>query len=251
MPHLARTILPRIRASIERRGLATTLSRAVLLPIHLLKEHRSARGLSRNSPRSEFDTVHGVETDGDLGGWTFLSDLKIPSPNWIHGVNYCGIEPARFLAALLSLDVRHEDYTFIDFGSGKGRALLMASEFPFRKVVGIEFSAELDAIAKRNVERYGRRPKGCQSVETVCMDFVDFVLPPEPLVLYFFEPCDDVLFARVLANIEQSLVDCPRPLHVVYLGPGNKEAILDKAGFLEKKGRHAGFQFSWYSAPLE
>ena len=45
------------------------------------------------------------------------------------GVNYTGIDPARFWMALLSVELKHEDFTFIDFGSGKGRALLMASEF--------------------------------------------------------------------------------------------------------------------------
>lgn len=248
MPRIARTILPRIRASIARRGVVMTLCRSVLLPMYLVREYRAAKRLPRGGPRSEFDAVHGVETDGDFGGWTFLSDLDIPSPNWIRGVNYCGIEPARFLAALLSVEVRHEDFLFIDFGSGKGRALLMASEFPFRRVIGIEFSPELHAIAEKNIRQYRRRhPSGCDTVEALCMDFVDFVLPPEPSVLYFYEPCDDVLFTRVLEKIRHSLRDHPRPLHLIYMAPGNKEALLDAADFLVKEGRNAGLQFCWYT----
>jgi SAM-dependent methyltransferase len=215
--------------------------------MHLVREYRAARHLPKGGPRSEFDTAHGVDTDGDLGGWTFLSDLDIASPNWIHGVNYCGIEPARFLAALLSVEVRHEDFVFIDFGSGKGRALLLASEFPFRKIIGIEFSPELHAIAEQNIRTYRRRSDGCDAIETVCMDFVDFVLPPEPSVLYFYEPCDDVLFARVIENVRHSLRQHPRPLHVIYIGPGNKDAWLDGSGLFVQKGRNAAFQFSWYA----
>ena len=192
--------------------------------------------------------MHGVDTDGERGGWTYLNDLDIASPNWIHGVNYVGIEPARFLAALLSVDVRHEDFAFIDFGSGKGRALLMASEFPFRKVMGIEFSPELHAVAQNNIRQYRPRPNGCHTVETVCMDFVDFELPPEPAVLYFYEPCDDELFGRVIENIRRSLIAHPRPLHLIYMAPGNKEALLDTVDFLVKRGRHPGFQFCWYEA---
>jgi hypothetical protein len=80
------------------------------------------------------------------------------------------------------------------------------------------------------------------------MDFVDFVLPPEPAVLYFYEPCDDVVFARVLERIRQSLRAHPRPLHLIYMAPGSKEALLDTVDFLVKTGRHAGFQFCCYTA---
>jgi hypothetical protein len=71
--------------------------------------------------------MHGVETDGKYRKWTYLSDLDIPSPNWIEGNDYLPIEPERFKRVLASLDITFEDFTFVDFGSGKGRALLLAS----------------------------------------------------------------------------------------------------------------------------
>ena len=94
--------------------------------------------------------THGVETDGDSGGWTYLDRLNIPSPNRVHGVNYIGIEPARFWTAMLSLELKHEEFLFVDFGSGRARALLMASEFPFRKVIGIEFSRGVRCCWRRS-----------------------------------------------------------------------------------------------------
>jgi hypothetical protein len=248
MPRLTRTIVARIRSSIARRGVMRTLGRFVLLPRFLWSEYRAAARRSKRGPRSEFDVAHGVDTDGERGGWTYLSDLDIPSPNWIHGVNYVGIEPARFLAALLSVEIKHEDFVFIDYGSGKGRALLMASDFPFRRVTGIEFSPELHAVAEKNIRLYRQRPNGCSAVESLRMDFVDFVMPPEPAVLYFYEPCDDVVFTRVLERIRQSLREHPRPLHLIYMAPGSKEALLDTVDFLVKTGRHAGFQFCCYTA---
>ena len=248
MPRISRTILPRIQSSIARRGIATSMARAALLPLHLFREYRTARRRKPGGPRSEFDIAHGVDTDGEFGGWTYLSDLEIASPNWIHGVDYCGIEPARFLAAIKSVNLKHEDFTFIDFGSGKGRALLIASEFPFRRVIGIEFSPELNAIAEQNIAHYRRGPSRCGAIETRCMDFVDFPLPAEPSLLYFYEPCDDQLFSTVVANIRTSWREHPRPLHVIYIGPGNKGRLLDSCGFLVKKGHHAGFQFAWYEA---
>src|SRR5690606_37629429 len=53
-----------------------------------------------------------------------------------------------------SLDLHPNEFTFVDMGSGKGRALLVASEFAFKKIVGIEISDELHRIAERNVELF-------------------------------------------------------------------------------------------------
>ena len=66
MPRISRTVLPRIRKSIEERGVLVTLARSVLLPAHLLKEYRASRELRREQPVSDFDLVHGVDTEGDL-----------------------------------------------------------------------------------------------------------------------------------------------------------------------------------------
>ncbi len=175
---------------------------------------------------------------------------NIASPNWIHGNNYAGIEPERFAAVMSSLALKHEDFTFIDFGSGKGRALLLASEFPFRRVTGFEFSPELHAVAQRNIRDWQPGAKGCGTVESVCTDFLDAVLPPEPSVLFFFDPCTPALFAHVLARIERSLREHPRPLWLVYVAPGMKEALLDAADFLVKEGSNAEFQFCWYRSRL-
>jgi hypothetical protein len=49
-------------------------------------------------------------------------------------------------------------YTFIDMGSGKGRMLLLAAEPPFRRIIGVEFASDLDALARSNVKTY-RNPK--------------------------------------------------------------------------------------------
>ena len=42
-----------------------------------VREYRAAKNLPRRGPRSEFDVAHGVDTDGDFGGWTYLSDLGL------------------------------------------------------------------------------------------------------------------------------------------------------------------------------
>ena len=131
MPTVLKTVIPRIRKSLRDKGLATSLRRSFLLPIHLLREYRAGRSLRVEGEVSEFDSAHSVDTGGKFQDWTYLSDLNIPSPNWIEGGDYLPIEPERFKRVIASLDIAFEEFTFIDFGSGKGRALLLASEFPF------------------------------------------------------------------------------------------------------------------------
>ncbi|HKD02695.1 MAG TPA: hypothetical protein VKB77_09715 [Terriglobales bacterium] len=87
--------MPRIRRSLAERGLLTRLRRSVLLPIHLMQEYRVARTLRPDGRRSWFDRAHGVDTDGDIASWTYLSDLNIDSPNWIDAGSSCALMAVR------------------------------------------------------------------------------------------------------------------------------------------------------------
>jgi len=247
MPRVLRTAIPRIKKSLRERGLFVSLSRSLLLPVHLLREYRAAKSLHRDGRRSEFDLAHNVDTDGDFEGWTYLSDLKIPSPNWIDAVNYIAIDPERFKSVLASLDLAFEDYTFVDFGSGKGRGLLLASEFPFRRIIGLEFSPELHRIAESNIQEYRSATQKCRNIQSLNLDFVEFVLPLEPLILFFFDPCRAHIVAEVVVKIGQSLLECPRPLYVAYVAPrAEHERLFASSGCLKETFRSEKYRFRIY-----
>ena len=251
MPRIARTIIPRIRKSLRERGLVASLCRGYLLPVHLLREYRAARSLRRGQKQSCFDQAHGVDTEGDIGGWTYLSDLEIASPNWIHGVNYTAIEPERFNQVLASIKTAFDGYTFVDFGSGKGRALLLASEFPFKRIIGVEFAPELHAIATENIRRYQSPTQKCSDIESVNIDFTNFELPAGPLVLFFYHPCRLPVFAKVVAHIGRSLAAHPRPMRVAYVAPPDEvEELFAQAGFLKQVVRDVAMGFVVYACVL-
>lgn len=247
MPRLMRTVLPRFRRSLAERGVTVTILRSALLPYHLLREYVLAKRLERDPEHSEFDLKYGVNTDGEVGGWTYLSDLDIPSPNWIYGRNYAGIEPERFFAIFESLQIRYEDFVFIDYGSGKGRALLMASEFPFKQVIGIEFSPQLNSIAQQNIIRYSSATQKCKYIETVQMDFTQYYLPSDPLVLFFFDPCEPRVFDQVLANVRSSWQQNQRPIYLIYVAPA-EDLTLQSSGFLAKSVQDPKLNFCVYSS---
>lgn len=247
MPRVWKTVLPRIRKSLRDYGLVTSLRRSVLLPIHLIREYRAARRLRVDDHKSDFDQIHGVETDGDYQGWTYLSDLKIDSPNWIDANDYLGIEPSRFHAVLSNLAIAFDEYTFVDFGSGKGRALLLASEFPFKEIIGLEFSPELHCIAEANLQRYSSPSQRCKNIRCINIDFVDFRLPQGPLLLFFFDPCRRPVLERLLLHFKDSLLADPRPIYLAYVAPRQEtETLLQSSTFLRPVLRNHDSQFIVY-----
>jgi hypothetical protein len=249
MPRIARTIIPRIRKSMRDRGLVATFRHGMVMPFRLLREYRAAKTLRSGEERSDFDQAHGLNTDGDLNGWTYLSDLDIPSRNWIEGTDYAPIEPERFRLIVAALPNDFEDFTFIDFGSGKGRALLLASEFPFKRILGLEFSPELHRIAEENICHYHPENQKCRDIQSCNVDFVEFPLPAEPLFLFFFNPCHLRVLSEVVARVGRSLLAKPRPLYLAYVAPWPEhEELFRTAGFLKEIVRNTDLNFVIYKS---
>lgn len=252
MPRLFKTLIPRMKRSFAERGLLRTLLVAPRLPFTLLREKNIAKILNEETARSEFDERYGVDTDGEVGGKgeyrakTYLSDLEIPSPNWIFGEDYSPIPPDQFKRIFASLSLNFEEFVFVDFGSGKGRALLLASELPFKKIIGIEFSPQLHAVAQSNIKKYASPTQLCNSLESINMDFTQFQIPLEPCVLYFLDPCRAIIHLQILENIRKSWKAFPRKIVIVYIAP-RSETVFDSSGFLHKIAKVVKSNEEWYS----
>lgn len=134
---------------------------------------------------------------------------------------------------LSSLALPPDTFAFVDMGSGKGRALLVASEFAFAKLVGIELSPQLHRIAQDNVKRYSPASQQCTAFELHCMDVVDYDYGPEPPVLFLFDPFGRETMQSVIANLEASLRAKPRDAYVVYVYP-QFEDVLQASPVLRK-----------------
>jgi len=188
----------------------------------------------------EYDWENRVNTTSGTVAWRARLLGAFHSP-------YQPTEPALFREMMASLPIEFKRFTFVDLGSGKGRTLLMASEYPFRKIVGVELIAELHDAAEENISDYRSPTQRCAQIEAVCMDACEFDLPDTPLVLYLFNPLPEAGLQRVLRNLEQSLEQAPRPVWVVYHNPamdsvlGASRALVRVSGtdqysvFTEKK----------------
>jgi SAM-dependent methyltransferase len=210
-------------------GLRAGATKAVRALAALPAELRSARA------ERAFDEAHGVDTRGIVR----LGALRIDSPNRSQGVRYEASAPSVFRALVGAIPGDLADFVFVDMGSGKGRVVLLASEYPFRRVVGVEFSPELDAVARANVEALRRQGRG-SSIELVCADATAFAFPDEPLVLYFFNPFAPEVMREVLQNLADSLARAPRPAFVLLTGAGSLANVAQEFGFAHVDGATDG-----------
>jgi SAM-dependent methyltransferase len=176
----------------------------------------------------EYDWEHRVNTTSGTVGW------RVRLLGLFHSA-YQPTDPALFREMMASLPIEFDQFTFVDLGSGKGRTLLMASEYPFRKIVGVELMAELHLAAEENIRAYRSPTQRCAQIEAVCADACEFELPEEPLALYLFNPLPGRAFSEVLARLEKSLERVPRPVWVVYHNP-LLDTVLGTSGLLERAG---------------
>src|SRR4051812_42334791 len=157
----------------------------------------------------------------------------------ISGAPYQPTEPMLFGEMLESLNINFEPFTFIDIGSGKGRTLLMAAELGFRRVIGVELLPELHDVARRNIAASGRT-----NIESVCVDAREYQFPPEPLVLYLFNPLPAAALSQTVQNLQSSITRHPREVKIIYHNPLSED-VLASAPFLKKL--NATHQYAIYS----
>jgi predicted RNA methylase len=149
------------------------------------------------------------------------------------GHPYFATEPWLFEQIMQALPADLREFTFVDLGSGKGRALLMASDYPFRSILGVDFLSDLHHTAKKNIENYSSERQQCKQIESINLDARDFVFPAEPLVVYMFNSFPEPVLAEVLENLRRSVEQNPRRAYVAYRYL-EFEALLQKCGWLEK-----------------
>ncbi len=194
---------------------------------------------------ADYDWEHRVNTTSAAVGWRDRLLGVFHSP-------YQPTEPVLFHEMLDALvaqaGLNFGDFTFIDLGSGKGRTLLMASDYPFRRVVGVELLPALHQIALENLAQYKSESQKCFALEALCGDAAELPLPNEPLLMYLFNPFPESVLRRVLTNLQESLRDHPRPVYVLYHNP-LLEHVLGECARLKKIG--GTHQYSVWCAAIK
>jgi hypothetical protein len=204
----------RLGRSIAQRGVFGTIPMCWWTLCSYIRPSARQEKKLREQIDDTFDREHGVDTRGVVRP----EPESVIGENWAHGVTYQAVEPAAFSETLARLPIAHPDFTFIDFGAGKGRALLLAAQYPFRKIIGVEYCLELANVAARNLNAASKSVR-CDHIEVAVADAAEFPIPPEPLVLFFFNPFGKAVMQRVAQNVAGSLETNPRPVFIIYFTP--------------------------------
>jgi SAM-dependent methyltransferase len=179
-----------------------------------------------------FDERYGVDTSGLIGG----GELRSGHRNDAFNTAYYGMAPSRFQRVMEYWieDQTHaalETYTFIDVGCGKGRALMMASEFGFREAVGVELHASLAEIAEANVAVWRAAGRAICPVRIVCRDATEFAFPDGACLLYLFNPFVAPVMKRLVERIEEDFAGRPGLLDIIYFNPESGQLFEEHGGF--------------------
>ena len=123
----------------------------------------------------------------------------------------------------------------------------MASDYPFRRIVGVELLPALHRTAQENLGQYKNEAQKCFALESICADANEFSFPEEPLVIYMFNPLPESGMRRVRANLEKSLRARPRAAYVLYHNP-LLEHVLSEGGLHRLAGTNQWAVFSGWDS---
>jgi SAM-dependent methyltransferase len=174
-----------------------------------------------------FDLLHGTDTGGHMSG-AYFSAISLSS---IYTTGYVAATPSALTQAISALPLRCEEVTFVDIGCGKGRALLVAAQFPFRHLVGVEISSELCDIARANA---ATNPDLASRITIRNEDATRTVYPEGPLLLFLFNPFLAPVLRSVLKNLERQLRISPRETWLLYEMNPRYIRVLDSFPFLKE-----------------
>lgn len=174
-----------------------------------------------------WDTRHHVSTRHRV----FKSGLDLAGPSAAHARAYEATDTTVLPRLLRRINIDHGRWTFVDLGAGKGQAIFLAASFPFTRIVGVELSSGLCEMARQNCRTFRSRTQACTAIEIVCGDAAEFRFPLEPLVVYVFNSFDDVVLARVLANLTRSLKERPREMYLIYHNPRHRQVVEASSAF--------------------
>jgi hypothetical protein len=178
-----------------------------------------------------FDLLHGTDTSGLIPGSVIAQGTRA-KPSELTA--YYGVAPS-ILHGLLDIWLHRtspqpiEKTVFLDVGAGKGRAMLLASQFPFLRVEGVELNPNLASIAAANISLW-HNDLQAEALSPLTLHHADATthpLPPEPTLAFLFHPFELPILRRFLRHIETSQATHSRAFDLLYAN-AEHGSLLDR-----------------------
>lgn len=137
----------------------------------------------------------------------------------------------RLLRQRLHKDELRPDDVFLDAGCGKGRVVLQAARlYPFKRVMGFDFSPDLVAIAQANIDKRRRRLR-CNDVEIFVADAESWQVPDDVTIVFLYNPFIGDVLRRFVDSVLESYDRRPRRLRLLYVeGWGWEYPVVERTG---------------------
>lgn len=241
-----RKVARRARLAVKHFGVCGTLRQVPEYLRRFVDASEVDAQIYAAEQRERYDERHGIETVGHVD----VFELEGVGPNEIANNSPYSPTPlatARSLLAALLIDPAR--FTFVDFGCGKGRMMFLASDYPYQRIVGVDFSSELIAIARANVARFRSDTQRCRTFELHCQDATLFPLPKENSVFFFYQPFSLRVARRVFSNIGRSLSEHPREAWVISVGH-NYDEIFPEFPFFTRMEHRPSPDGTYFDATL-
>lgn len=173
-----------------------------------------------------YDTIHRVETAGNVD----LSSLQFDHKNKKYGIYYEPSSPSIVKFSIGHIREPLEQFDFVDFGSGKGRVVLIAASYPFRRVTGVEFSPELHAIAESNLLSFRGRNL-TRELRLLNIDATKFEFEDHAYIIFLYNPFGLSVMRRISNMINDARHRWGRPMYIVYYNSNSKSCFDFLDGF--------------------
>jgi SAM-dependent methyltransferase len=209
-------------------------------------------------PIHPFDQAHNVDTSGLIPAGNLITG----HPNDAFVTAYYGIAPS-----ILRTLIDHwretipphpiHSYTFLDIGAGKGRAMLIASELPFRQVLGVELNPDMADIAQNNLEIWQRDHAADDTAPAIApiflhqQDALAFDLPHTPTLAFLYHPFEAPVFKHLLRRIEAQYARRPGTFDLLYVNSECREILDNHPAFLRLFLGHVAMSPEDHTADLE
>jgi SAM-dependent methyltransferase len=180
----------------------------------LLKRIPLVRNIYPHERTHPIDALYGVDTSGVVPVEYIHRDRSLTA----RIIPYIGSDPGVVRGALAALG-NIEDYTLVDLGCGKGRAVIVGSEFPFRAIIGVELSTKLASTAKKNAAIVAHGYPSRPAITIHEANVTDFQLPDGKLVMFLYHAFGRELLAQLLTKLASALRSQGTHLFFVYDNP--------------------------------
>ncbi len=224
-----------------------TASSALTRFLNLLQGHGLVKTLSTCGAMIDdqhlkvFDRRYGVQTSGHIE----LTNTSFDPSKLNHATAYGPVNAWAFRWLLKRLRLS-KTLRFADLGSGLGRACILAAEYGFQKVTGVELAPELCVAARENVSSCSLPALNKSSIEIVQADVLEYCESTEDDVFFVYQAFSLEFLRAVCEKLAQRAVCQEKLLTLIY----SERLAWPQSPSVECFSRNGGFQEIYQGSSL-